>query len=122
MAGIDSGRFEMNRRSLIRGVGLGAVSLAGTGLLAAGHDLGLDVPADLSVVGFDDVPHAQHLRPALTTIRQDFPELGRRAIALLLHEIEGTAPATRPTRVLPCMIVRDSTAEVTIEGRSARPA
>lgn len=92
------------------------------GLLAAGHDLGLQVPVDLSVVGFDDVPYARHMRPALTTIRQDFQELGRRAIALLLHEIEGTTPAARPTRVLPRMIVRDSTAEVTIEGRSARPA
>lgn len=92
------------------------------GVLAAAHDLGLRVPEDLSVVGFDDVPHAKHLRPALTTVRQDFSELGRRAIAALLDEIEGTVPPVPHPRVLPHLVVRDSTAEVTIEKRPARPA
>lgn len=92
------------------------------GVLAAAHDLGLAVPADLSVVGFDDVPYARHLRPALTTVRQDFGELGRRAIRLLIDEIEGTERALPPRRVLPRLIVRQSTAKVTIGERPARPA
>jgi DNA-binding LacI/PurR family transcriptional regulator len=92
------------------------------GVLAAAHDLGLRVPEDLSVVGFDDVPYARHLRPALTTVRQDFGELGRRAIAVLLDEIEGTQRTVPHPRVLPRLVVRDSTAEVTIGVRAARPA
>jgi DNA-binding LacI/PurR family transcriptional regulator len=92
------------------------------GVLAAAHDLGLRVPEDLSVVGFDDVPYARHLRPALTTVRQDFEELGRRAIAALLDEIEGTVRPVPHPRVLPRLVVRDSTAEVTIPQAPARPA
>ena len=92
------------------------------GVLAAADDLGFRVPEDLSVVGFDDVPYARNLRPALTTIRQDFGELGRRAIAALLDEIEQTVRPVPHPRVLPHLVVRDSTAEVTIEARPARPA
>jgi DNA-binding LacI/PurR family transcriptional regulator len=90
------------------------------GLLAAASDLGLSVPGDLSVVGFDDVPYAKHLRPALTTIRQDFGDLGRRAIALLIDEIEGMVPAEPLPRVPSTLVVRASTAEVTIESRTPR--
>ena len=92
------------------------------GVLAAADDLGFRVPEDLAVVGFDDVPYARHLRPALTTIRQDFGELGRRAIAALLDEIEQTVRPVPHPRVLPHLVVRDSTAEVTIGVRPARPA
>lgn len=92
------------------------------GLLAAAEDLGLRVPVDLSVVGFDDVPYARHLRPALTTVRQDFEELGRRAIGVLLDEIEGTRPPVAAPRVLPRLVVRASTAEVTIGERPAHPS
>src|SRR4051794_3833660 len=58
------------------------------GLLHAVGEAGLRVPQDLSVAGFDDIPEARHFHPPLTTVRQDFAELGRRAIALLLEEIE----------------------------------
>lgn len=92
------------------------------GVMAAADALGLRVPQDLSVVGFDDVPYARHLRPALTTIRQDFGELGRRAIAALLDEIEQTVRPVPHPRVLPHLVVRESTAEVTIQARTARPA
>ncbi|GAA2752439.1 LacI family DNA-binding transcriptional regulator [Amnibacterium kyonggiense] len=84
------------------------------GLLAAAHDLGLAVPDDLSVVGFDDVPFARYLRPALTTVRQDFGDLGRRAIALLIDEIEGMVPDAPPPAVPSSLVVRDSTGQVTI--------
>ncbi|MGN6445621.1 LacI family DNA-binding transcriptional regulator [Amnibacterium sp.] len=92
------------------------------GLLAAAADLGLRVPEDLSVVGFDDVPFARHLRPALTTVRQDFGELGRRAIAALIDEIEQTVRPVPHPRVLPHLVVRDSTAQVTIATHAARSA
>ena len=54
------------------------------------HDAGLDIPRDVSIIGFDDIPEAAHFWPPLTTVRQDFAELGRRCIALLLADIGGT--------------------------------
>jgi DNA-binding LacI/PurR family transcriptional regulator len=77
------------------------------GLLHAIRDAGLDVPGDISVVGFDDVPDAAHFWPPLTTVRQDFAELGRRCMALLLGGLEAAeeyAGSIRPT-----LIVRAST-------------
>jgi len=74
------------------------------GALAAAAEAGLEPPAELSIVGFDDVPEAAFYRPALTTVRQDFSEAGRRAVALLLGESE-VAPSVEPV-----LIVRDSTA------------
>jgi DNA-binding LacI/PurR family transcriptional regulator len=58
------------------------------GLVHAIRDAGLDVPRDISVVGFDDIPEAAHFWPPLTTVRQDFAELGRRAIAVLVEGAE----------------------------------
>lgn len=46
------------------------------GAMHAADDLGLRVPIDLSVVGFDDTPNARHHRPPLTTVRQDFQSIG----------------------------------------------
>ncbi len=79
------------------------------GLVHAFAEAGLDVPGDVSVVGFDDVPEAAHFLPPLTTVRQDFPELGRRCIAVLLAELRGEQPV-RPGDVEPVLVVRGSTA------------
>lgn len=87
--------------------------LTALGLLHAFREAGIRVPADVSVVGFDDVPEAAHFWPPLTTIRQDFAEVGRRAIALLLGEL-GVAPAEpggEPATDLirPHLVLRSST-------------
>jgi DNA-binding LacI/PurR family transcriptional regulator len=58
------------------------------GLLGGLADLGLEVPADVSVVGFDDVADAAQYRPPLTTVRQDFDALAQRAVARLVLAIE----------------------------------
>jgi len=55
------------------------------GLLRALHEAGLGVPEDVSVVGFDDVPESGYYTPPLTTVRQDFRELGERVMALVLR-------------------------------------
>lgn len=59
------------------------------GIIHAIRDAGLDVPGDISVVGFDDIPEAAHFWPPLTTVRQDFRELGRRCVDLLLGDANG---------------------------------
>ena len=79
------------------------------GLLHAFSEAGIRVPADVSVVGFDDIPESAHLIPPLTTIRQDFDELGRRIMSTLIAEIEGQeVEIAKPTE--PELIVRSSTA------------
>ncbi|WP_375388200.1 LacI family DNA-binding transcriptional regulator [uncultured Amnibacterium sp.] len=83
------------------------------GAIAAARDLGLDVPGGLSVVGVDDVPVARFVAPALTTVRQDFPLIGRRALDVLIAEIEGDAVPAIHERLPPELVVRRSTAQVT---------
>lgn len=79
------------------------------GLLRAIHERGLDAPGDISVVGFDDVPEAAFYTPPLTSVRQDFDEMGRRSLALLLDHIATGAPPSGVV-VAPELVVRHSTA------------
>ncbi|TFD85417.1 LacI family DNA-binding transcriptional regulator [Cryobacterium lactosi] len=78
------------------------------GLMHAIRDAGLDIPGDVSVVGFDDIPEAAHFWPPLTTVRQDFAELGRRCMALLLDDITD-GPDQQRSAIIPELIVRGST-------------
>jgi DNA-binding LacI/PurR family transcriptional regulator len=83
------------------------------GVLRAMHEAGREIPRDISVVGFDDVPEAQYFTPPLTTVRQDFGEMGGRGLWLLLAIIEAqTTGASAPlgSRITPELIVRASTA------------
>jgi len=61
------------------------------GAVRALADAGRRIPEDVSVVGFDDIADAAEFRPPLTTVRQDFDALGRRAVAALIAAIEGGA-------------------------------
>ncbi|GAB7190689.1 LacI family DNA-binding transcriptional regulator [Kineococcus sp. NUM-3379] len=79
------------------------------GLLRALTDAGRRVPEDVSVIGFDDEPWAGFLRPSLTTVRQDFAEIGRRSVALLLAQLAGRGD-TRSELVPTTLVVRESTA------------
>ncbi|WP_194421923.1 LacI family DNA-binding transcriptional regulator [Microbacterium abyssi] len=87
----DFGHFaglELARRRDFTAV-FAANDLMAIGLLHGFRDAGIDVPREVSVVGFDDIPVAAHVWPPLTTVHQDFPELGRRAVDILLAEIRG---------------------------------
>ena len=66
------------------------------------------MPDDVSVVGFDDLPEAAFFTPPLTTVRQDFFELGRRAMELIARALDGDGTA-RTTSVEPVLVVRAST-------------
>ncbi|MDN3309811.1 LacI family DNA-binding transcriptional regulator [Microbacterium oryzae] len=86
-----------------------ANDLMAIGLMHGFRDAGVDVPGDVSVVGFDDIPVAAHVWPPLTTVHIDFAELGRRAIARLLAALRG-ADDDVSQREAPALIVRDSAA------------
>lgn len=77
------------------------------GLLRAFAESGVAVPGDVSVVGFDDVVGATHFVPPLTTVRQDFVTLGRRAIAMLISAMAGRELDHTP--IPPELVVRSST-------------
>lgn len=79
------------------------------GVYHAAHEHGRRIPDDLSVVGFDDIPEAAHFWPPLTTVLQDFTELGRRSVEHLVAEIEG-GEEPGPVTITPELVVRGSTA------------
>ena len=80
------------------------------GVLRAMHEAGRDVPGEVSIVGFDDIPEAQFFTPPLTTVHQDFNEVGRQSLLLLLEEIESGDRSTRRVVVPPVLKIRESTA------------
>lgn len=87
---------------------------AGNDLLALGcydvmADTGLRCPEDISVVGYNDMPFLDKLRPPLTTVRIPHYEIGVRATELVLERLQN--PAVDPVTVLlqPDLIVRGST-------------
>lgn len=84
-----------------------ANDLMALGALQAAADAGRRVPADLAVIGFDDIPLAASSRPALTTVRQPMTEMGAAMAGLLLDIVDGRRP--RDGLVLPTELVcRDS--------------
>jgi DNA-binding LacI/PurR family transcriptional regulator len=88
------------------------------GLIHAFRQAGLEVPRDVSVVGFDDIPEAAHFWPPLTTVRQAFDELGRRCVTMLMEAIRNADdPSSNseehvPAPVEPQLIIRDSVASL----------
>ena len=71
--------------------------------------LGIRVPEDLAIVGFDDIPFAQLASVPLTTVAQPKVEIGKKAAELLLAQIDGT-PIQKQTYRLPTqLVVREST-------------
>ncbi|MEU8607457.1 LacI family DNA-binding transcriptional regulator [Actinoplanes sp. NPDC048791] len=79
------------------------------GVLRALHEAGRKVPEEVSVVGFDDMPDSGYFLPPLTTVRQDFAELGRLSLALLLEHMAGPESPAHVV-VTPELVVRASTA------------
>ncbi|GAA2273838.1 LacI family DNA-binding transcriptional regulator [Glycomyces scopariae] len=79
------------------------------GLVHGLADRGIEVPGDLSVVGFDDVPLSAHVLPPLTTVRQNFRALGGAIVDLLRAAVEDRE-IPRVTRIPAELLVRSSTA------------
>jgi DNA-binding LacI/PurR family transcriptional regulator len=80
------------------------------GLLRALHEQGRAVPEEISVVGFDDIPEAASFSPPLTTVHQDFAEVGRQLVEGVLRQVR-TDSTERGTTLVPThMLIRASTA------------
>jgi DNA-binding LacI/PurR family transcriptional regulator len=82
------------------------------GVLRALHDHGRQVPGHVSLIGFDDLPEVAYLTPRLTTVRQDFAEVGRRGLALLVEQIESEVKEPRRVVVAATLVIRDSTRQL----------
>ena len=102
--------YEIGQR-LVRNPEITAVFAANDqmalGLLRLLHEAGREIPRDISIVGFDDIPEAAYFTPPLTTIRQDFAEAGRRCLRLLVSLIE-SGESSASVRVAPELVVRGS--------------
>lgn len=83
--------------------------LSAFGVMSVLQNHGLKVPEDISVIGFDDLPAASQMHPALTTIRQPIEDLGRAAVNTLLAMIAGLHSATTQVTLPTELIVRQST-------------
>ncbi|MFJ1845330.1 MULTISPECIES: LacI family DNA-binding transcriptional regulator [unclassified Streptomyces] len=82
--------------------------ISAAGVLRALRAAGRSVPDDIAVVGFDDIPMAEHTEPPLTTVRQPTRQMGETAARMLLSRLGGTAAPDAPV-VLPTeLVVRDS--------------
>ena len=79
------------------------------GVMHALGTRGIRVPEDVSVMGFDDIPEAEHFTPPLSTVRQDFGELGRTVMSTLLAVIQDGSLAQAP-HPLAQLVERESTA------------
>ncbi len=79
------------------------------GLIHGFAERSISVPDEISIVGFDDMPLSAHFLPPLTTVRQNFHEVGARALDILVAAVEGREHPMQ-SRVPVELIVRESTA------------
>ncbi|WP_175552145.1 substrate-binding domain-containing protein, partial [Pararhizobium antarcticum] len=105
---------EMGRRLLSVPVNARPTAIAtandqqAIGLLRCSRDMGIRVPEDLSIVGFDDIPLASLVLPRLTTIRQPVQQIAEIAIRAVL----GRGTIDGPIRLPPILVERESTARL----------
>lgn len=80
------------------------------GVIRAMHEVGRDIPRDISIVGFDDMEEARSFWPPLTTVRQDFGAVGQLSIQKLLGKVSGSGTGNSKTLVPTELVIRESTA------------
>ncbi|MGW8351043.1 LacI family DNA-binding transcriptional regulator [Streptomyces wedmorensis] len=95
-----------------------ASDMMALGSIRAARQLGLDVPRDVSVVGFDDSPLIAFTDPPLTTIRQPVQAMGQAAVRALLEEVGGTPAPHSEFVFMPELVVRGSTASAPSPART----
>jgi LacI family transcriptional regulator len=114
---IHAYNYEDGKRSLDnflkKGAGLDAVfcaagDMVAMGLLERANELGIRIPDDLAVIGFDDVLAARHLNPPLTTVRQPLDEIGIMAFDMAIDAIDGKLKTFKHIKIEPDLIIRKS--------------
>jgi LacI family repressor for deo operon, udp, cdd, tsx, nupC, and nupG len=80
------------------------------GALEAFRRRGLNCPADVSLIGFDDIRYAQHLHPPLTTVSQPMAAIGHEVVRLLVEVLSGRADVVRNVTLEHRLVVRETTA------------
>ncbi|AWK08214.1 LacI family DNA-binding transcriptional regulator [Streptomyces spongiicola] len=95
-----------------------ASDMMALGAIRAARQRGLEVPDDISVVGFDDSPLVAFTDPPLTTVRKPVPAMGQAAVRTLLEEIGGTPAPHSEFVFMPELVVRGSTAAGPLHGSS----
>ena len=94
--------------------------LQALGVYLAARDLGLRIPDDVSVVGFDDIPTAQWANPPLTTVRQPLVEMAVTAARLVIRLAAGEHPTETRVELATSLVTRASTAPLRVQD-SPRP-
>jgi DNA-binding LacI/PurR family transcriptional regulator len=108
-AGRDALRIWLDMPAPQRPTAVITVSdLMAIGLLNEAEHHGVEIGRELSVIGFDDAPASQYLRPALTTLRQPITEIAQAVIALLEAQLNKTMDAPEHRLFAPQLIVRKS--------------
>ncbi len=82
------------------------------GVIQAVRELGLSVPDDVSIVGYDNTILAAISNPPLTTVAQPFHDMGRQVMDLLIQEIKGEKKGKKRVVMLPELCVRESTGKI----------
>jgi DNA-binding LacI/PurR family transcriptional regulator len=110
----DSGGYRATQKLLSLEPRVEAVFAASDmmafGAIRAIRERGLEVPQDIAVVGFDDIPVATYFEPPLTTVRQPMEKMGAVAFRLLLQQIQGEKVLERKVVLRTELVVRASTA------------
>lgn len=94
--------------------------LLAMGIMRAARDLGLRIPDDLSLISFDDMPHAGLFDPPLTTVRQSSEEFGRRGVELLLNLLRNLEVPHDNPRIGVELIIRDSVSAPSVRNLRSR--
>lgn len=89
---------------------MGANDEIAVGVLATAHALGIRVPEELSITGFDDTPQAAWTTPSLTTVHQNLEGMGAIAVQTVLKMTEGGQPSSRHVELATSLTLRESTA------------
>jgi LacI family transcriptional regulator len=110
---------QLTRELLSRGEVLTALfaynDISAIGAIRAMGEVGLRVPEDISVIGFDDIRDAAYHVPALTTIRQPLRRMGELAAEILVDRIEKRKEYEDEVAVRPELVIRETTGVVASE-------
>jgi LacI family transcriptional regulator len=82
--------------------------LSAPGAMVSIREQGLSIPEDISIIGFDDIPQAGYIHPALTTVRQPLEQVGRLAVNLLFEILDHPEGPARPVMPDTELTIRDA--------------